>query len=83
MLDTGNVSSKHLLEGVLNTQMCQSMPFGGIIAYIMIHIYIFKRYCSNHKVNGIINVHRDLNMDASNLEMMQVDEKKAQLLVNI
>lgn len=61
------------------------MPFGGIIAYIMIHIYIFKRYCSNHKVNGIINVHRDLNMDASNLEMMQADEKKAkaQLLVNI
>lgn len=50
---------------------------------IKIHIYIFKRYCSNYEVNGIINVSRDLNMDASNLEMMQANEKKSIIATNI
>lgn len=51
------------------------MSFGGINV-IKIHIYIFKRYCSNYEVNRIINANGDLNMDASNLELMQANEKK-------
>lgn len=44
---------------------------------IKTYIYIFKRYCSNYEVNRIINVTRDLNMDASNLEMIRANENKA------
>lgn len=42
----------------------------------MKHIYTFKTFCSNYEVNGIINANRDLNIDASNLEKMQANEKK-------
>lgn len=38
---------------------------------------VFKRYCSNYEVNGIINVNRNLNIDASNLEMMKANEKRS------
>lgn len=58
----------------MNEPMSQC-PLEALI-YIKIHIYIFKRYCSHYEVNGIINVNRDLNIDASNLEMMHANEEK-------
>lgn len=77
VLGTGNVTNKHLFKETIkymNEPMSQC-PLEAQI-YIKIHIYIFKGYCSNYEVNGIINVNRDLNIDASNLKMMQANEKK-------
>lgn len=42
----------------------------------MKHIYTFKTFCSNYGVNGIINANRDVNIDASNLEITEANEKK-------